>query len=284
MITVGQRTRHYLKDGRRSLIFVIALYSLSFCVFAQIALGFISFYNSHKEMAGDEISLFTEPDAPKNVQEILLAELQAIVPGTQIKEIDAKDLLDEEILKAVGSKKGLPTVFSVSFPVMTPWTSIEKIVHKVEELKSVSVVSANLEWIKKRGSIRQAVALAVCACGIPACLLVFLVIVAGTTRINNSLKTEQSLLLMLGAEGWNVRGPAVIVSSLAAFISSVIGGILFAITAFSSVPFLESAFEFVLMPPWEALLTVYGILTGMLVFVAAVSSYIQAGRTPPLKL
>ncbi len=284
MITVGQRTSRYFKDGRRSLLFVIALYSLSFCVFGQMALGFISFYNSHREMAGDEISLFTEPGAPPNVKELLLQELQAIVPGTEIQEIDAKELLDEEVLKAVGPKKGLPKVFSVTFPVMTPWASIEKIVQKVEELKSVSVVTANLEWIKKRGSIREAVALAVGACGIPGCLLVFLVIVAGTARINNHLKTEQGLLLMLGAQVWKVGGPSVLVAALAAFVSSIIGGILFAISAFASVPFLEQAFEIVLMPSWHAMLVVYAVLTGSLVLVAAVSSYIQAGRTNSLRL
>lgn len=283
MITVNQRAIHSLKQDKKTFWVVVALCSLAFCLLAHMSLIFISFYENHRTMTGDEISVFMEPGKKtEEAKKILMSQLDKLVPGSEIRLIPAKDILEEDILKLVGKEGKIPEIYAITFPISTPFTSIKEMVDVIEKIKEVSVVSANLDWIKKRYSLRQALALGAAAFGIPACGLVGLLFVVGIHRLNSFLKQDQALLLMLGARRWPVRGPLVEISCLVTVASSLIGSVLYFVTTYMSVPFLEEAFEVHLMPSLGANLLVCLLLTIGLVIYAAGCSYVTAGRTKPL--
>lgn len=283
MITVNIRAKRSLSSNLKSCWFVVCLFSLAFCLLCQMTLGFISFYQSHRSMSGDEISVFMEPGSnTKQMLKILDSRLQLLAPGATITSVSAKDLLKEDILKLVEKNGKVPEIFAIEFPISTPFASIEKMVSAVEEIKEVSLVSANLEWIKKRYTLREALALGVAVFGIPPLILMALIFVICITRLNYPLKQEQGLLLMLGGGSWVVRGPLIEISVLVTLISSLFGAILFFLTTYASVPFLEEAFEIKLLPEAGTNVLICILLAVFLSMYAAICAYITAGRTKPL--
>ncbi|WP_308512870.1 ABC transporter permease [uncultured Turicimonas sp.] len=283
MITVNVRAIRSLKQDKKSFWVVVALCSLAFCLLAHMSLIFISFYENHRTMTGDEISVFMEPGTKaEDAKKFLTSQLDQLAPGSEIRLIPPKDILEEDILKLIGKKDKIPDIYVITFPISTPFASIQQMVHVIAEAKDVSVVSANLDWIKKRYSLRQALALGAAAFGIPACALVGLLFVVGIHRLNSFLKHDQALLLMLGANRWQVSGPLVEIACAATLISSAIGSVLYFITTYVSVPLLEDAFEVHLLPSLGVNILICLFLTFVLVVYAAVCSYITAGRTKPL--
>lgn len=283
MITVNARAMHFLKQDKKSFWVVVVLCSLAFCLLAHMSLIFISFYENHRTMTGDEISVFMEPGTKtEEAKKFLTSQLDKLAPGSEMRLIPPTDILEEDMLKLIGKKDKIPEIYAITFPISTPFTSIEQMVHAISQAKEVSVVSANLDWIKKRYSLRQALALGAGAFGIPACALVGLLFVVGIHRLNSFLKPDQALLLMLGAKQWPVRGPLVEISCAATLVSSAIGSILYFITTYMSVPFLEDAFEVHLMPSLGVNVLICLFLTFVLVLYAAACAYITAGRIRPL--
>lgn len=96
-------------------------------------------------------------------------------PITELREIKPTDVLEKDILKLVGDRKKIPTILALQFPLDTRYIDIEGAVKAIEKVKGVEGVTANLDWIKKRHSLREAIAPrhvcfrgASCNAGLPA--------------------------------------------------------------------------------------------------------------------
>ena len=142
----------------------------------------------------------------------------------------------------------------------------------IEKVKGVEGVTANLDWIKKRHSLREAIALGMFAFGAPAVTLVCLLIFQNSLRLSAFLRGERELLLMLGASDWAVRGPQMIAAALSSVLGCIIGGVLL---------LLEEAFELTLMPHWSVFAAVYLSVSLATILLSVIVSYFIAGATTP---
>ena len=107
MITVNVRAIRSLKQDKKSFWVVVALCSLAFCLLAHMSLIFISFYENHRTMTGDEISVFMEPGTKaEDAKKFLTSQLDQLAPGSEIRLIPPKDILEEDILKLMEIKMG----------------------------------------------------------------------------------------------------------------------------------------------------------------------------------
>jgi len=184
-------------------------------------------------------------------------------------------------LKLVGDRKKIPTMLALQFPSDTRYIDIEGAVKSIEKVKGVEGVTANLDWIKKRHSLREAIALGMFAFGAPAVTLVCLLIFQNSLRLSAFLRGERELLLMLGASDWAVRGPQMIAAALSSVLGCIIGGVLLLVTTLASVPLLEEAFELTLMPHWSVFAAVYLSVSLATILLSVIVSYFIAGATTP---
>lgn len=180
-------------------------------------------------------------------------QIRALAPITELREIKPTDVLEKDILKLVGDRKKIPTILALQFPLDTRYIDIEGAVKAIEKVKGVEGVTANLDWIKKRHSLREAIALGMFAFGAPAVTLVCLLIFQNSLRLSAFLRSERELLLMLGASDWG--GPrSADDSSSFEFAARVHYRrcLAFGDDAYLG-PLLEEAFELTLMPHWSVL-------------------------------
>ena len=86
----------------------------------------------------------------EDAKKFLTSQLDKLAPGSEIRLIPPKDILEEDILKLIGKKTKIPDIYVITFPISTPFASIQEMVRcNLRRLKDVSVVSANLDWIKR---------------------------------------------------------------------------------------------------------------------------------------
>lgn len=60
MITMRDRVRRPIQANLKRFIFVVVVFSLALCLLGQIALSFYCFYDSHRGVMGDEVSVFLD--------------------------------------------------------------------------------------------------------------------------------------------------------------------------------------------------------------------------------
>ena len=142
-------------------------------------------------------------------------------------------------------------------------------------------MTAKLDGIKKRHSLREAISLGMFAFGAPAVTLVCLLIFQNSLRLSAFLRGERELLLMLGASDWAVRGPQMIAAALSSVLGCIIGGVLLLVTTLASVPLLEEAFELTLMPHRSVFAAVYLSVSFATILLSVMVSYFIAGATTP---
>lgn len=282
MITVYSRTRRSLNRGSKVFWFVVAVFSLSFCLLAQMSLTIFAFSHQHQDNRTEEMSVFIDSSLSQKAKEQLIEKISAAVEGSVVKPVEATEVLQEEIIKLVGNKGNIPSILSVQYPPTRKLEQIEASIKTLQALKGVEAVSTNLEWIQKRINLRKALALGIFAFCIPMIVLVGLLFIQGVIRLNSFMKHEQQLLMMLGGSSWPVRGPLIVASFIAAFLSCLFGGILYAITIHISIPLLEDAFEVHLMPFWYVNILGYLLLTAVVCLFVVFWAFIIGGRTKPL--
>ena len=230
---------------------------------------------------GDEVSVFLDSSLTDAQRKKAQEQIRALAPITEFREIKPTDVLEKDILKLVGDRKKIPTMLALQFPSDTRYIDIEGAVKSIEKVKGVEGVTANLDWIKKRHSLREAIALGMFAFGAPAVTLVFLLIFQNSLRLSAFLRGERELLLMLGASDWAVRGPQMIAAALSSVLGCIIGGVLLLVTTLASVPLLEEAFELTLMPHWSVFAAVYLSVSLATILLSVIVSYFIAGATTP---
>lgn len=283
MITMRDRVRRPLRANFKRFTFLVAVLSLAICLLGQVSMSFYSFYDSHRGAIEDEVSVFLSSALTKEQRETAENQIKALAPIATLREVKATDVLEKDILKLVGDKKRIPTILSLEFPLDTRYIDIEGAVKTIEQVKGVEGVTANLEWIKKRYSLREAIALGMTAFGAPAAALVVLLLFQTCLRLSTLLKQERELLLMLGANDWAVRGPQMIASAITAVAGCVGGGLLLLLTTVSAVPLLEHAFELTLMPRWDVFFGIYCCISLAIVILCVIFSYFVAGSSKPLR-
>ncbi len=280
MITMRDRVRRPIQANIKRFIFVVVVFSLALCLLGQIALSFYCFYDSHRGVMGDEVSVFLDSSLTDAQRKKAQDQIRALAPITELREIKPTDVLEKDILKLVGDRKKIPTILALQFPSDTRYIDIEGAVKSIEKVRGVEGVTANLEWIKKRHSLREAIALGMFAFGAPAATLVCLLIFQNSLRLSAFLRSERELLLMLGASDWAVRGPQMIAAA-SSVLGCVIGGVLLLVTTLASVPLLEEAFELTLMPHWSVFAAVYLSVSLVTILLSVIVSYFIAGATTP---
>ena len=280
MITMRDRVRRPIQANLKRFIFVVVVFSLALCLLGQIALSFYCFYDSHRGVMGDEVSVFLDSSLTDAQRKKAQEQIRALAPITEFREIKPTDVLEKDILKLVGDRKKIPTI-ALQFPSDTRYIDIEGAVKSIEKVKGVEGVTANLDWIKKRHSLREAIALGMFAFGAPAVTLVCLLIFQNSLRLSAFLRGERELLLMLGASDWAVRGPQMIAAALSSVLGCIIGGVLLLVTTLASVPLLEEAFELTLMPHWSVFAAVYLSVSLATILLSVIVSYFIAGATTP---
>ena len=281
MITMRDRVRRPIQANIKRFIFVVVVFSLALCLLGQIALSFYCFYDSHRGVMGDEVSVFLDSSLTDAQRKKAQDQIRALAPITELREIKPTDVLEKDILKLVGDRKKIPTILALQFPSDTRYIDIEGAVKSIEKVRGVEGVTANLEWIKKRHSLREAIALGMFAFGAPAATLVCLLIFQNSLRLSAFLRSERELLLMLGASDWAVRGPQMIAAAVSSVLGCVIGGVLLLVTTLASVPLLEEAFELTLMPHWSVFAAVYLSVFLVTILLSVIVSYFIAGATTP---
>lgn len=282
MITVYSRTKRSLKSGSKVFWFVVAVFSLSFCLLAQMSLTIFAFSHQHNGDRTEEMSVFIDSVLNQKAKDEIIAKIPTLIEGAVVKPVETKEVLQEDIIKLVGNKGKIPSILSVRYPATQSLETIENTIKSLESIKGVEAVSTNLDWLQKRQYLRKALALGIFAFCIPMIVLVGLLYVQGVIRLNSFMKNEQQLLMMLGGSNWPVRGPLIVASFIAAIISCVIGGLLYAITIYISIPLLENAFEVHLMPFWYVNILGYVLLTLVVCLFVVGWAFIIAGRTKPL--
>ena len=156
MITMRDRVRRPIQANLKRFIFVVVVFSLALCLLGQIALSFYCFYDSHRGVMGDEASVFLDPSLTDAQRKKAQEQIRALAPITELREIKPTDVLEKDILKLVGDRKKIPTILALQFPLDTRYIDIEGAVKAIEKVKGVEGVTANLDWIKKRHSLREA--------------------------------------------------------------------------------------------------------------------------------
>lgn len=282
MITVYSRTKRSLRSGSRVFWFVVAVFSLSFCLLAQMALTVFAFSHQHREVRTEEMSVFIDSTLDQKAKEELIQKIGSYIDNSVVKPVETNEVLQEEIIKLVGNKGKIPAILSVQYPSTMGLENIKKAIKDIKSTRGVEAVSTNLEWLQKRLDLREALALGIIAFCVPMILLVLLLYVQGVIRLNSFMKKEQQLLLMLGGSIWPVRGPLIVASFIAALLGCVLGGLLYGITIYVSIPLLENAFEVHLMPFWYINALGYVLLTLAVCCFVVGWAFIIAGRAKPL--
>ena len=150
MITMRDRVRRPIQANLKRFIFVVVVFSLALCLLGQIALSFYCFYDSHRGVMGDEVSVFLDSSLTDAQRKKAQEQIRALAPITEFREIKPTDVLEKDILKLVGDRKKIPTMLALQFPSDTRYIDIEGAVKSIEKVKGVEGVTANLDWIKKR--------------------------------------------------------------------------------------------------------------------------------------
>ena len=172
-------------------------------------------------------------------------------------------------------------ILALQFPADVSVSEMREHAADIKKMKGVEAVTANFEWIEKRHTLREAIALGMFAFGAPAATLVCLLIFQNSLRLSAFLRSERELLLMLGASDWAVRGPQMIAAAVSSVLGCVIGGVLLLVTTLASVPLLEEAFELTLMPHWSVFAAVYLSVSLVTILLSVIVSYFIAGATTP---
>ena len=283
MISVKERALRLLNKGKKDFWLVVAVLSLSFCLVGQVMMSLYSFYLAHRGVIGDEVSIFVDSTLNKQRTDAVLKGIQEVSPEADLREIQPADVLEKDILRLVEAKKKVPLIIAMQFPRSTHVEAIKEAVTSIEKIKGVEAVTANFDWIKKRHSLREAIAIGIGALAVPTVLLVCMLIYQTGLRLRSFMKEEQMLLLMLGAGRFAVCGPQLLIAFWASGLSCLIGVLLLSVTMWLSVPLLESAFEVTLLPPLTSCLLICLLTACAMIFLTVLSSFLSSGQSQALK-
>ncbi len=283
MISTAERAKRSLKTGKRTFFLVVAILSLAFCLLGQMVLSFYSFYQAHRGVMGDEATIFIDPTLNDKETEKLVQKIQSLTPASSMREIQPADVLEKDILKLVEARKKVPLILALQFPADVSVSEMREHAADIEKMKGVDAVTANFEWIEKRHTLREAIALGIIALAVPTVLLVAMLIVQSSLRLRSFMIDEQRLFGMLGASRFSICAPQMLVALWASLLSCLFGSMLLALSLWSSIPLLEEAFEVKLLADVQTCAAVIALIALVTIFATVFSSMVAASLTKPLK-
>lgn len=283
MISTAERAKRSLKTGKRTFFLVVAILSLAFCLLGQMVLSFYSFYQAHRGVMGDEATIFIDPTLNDKETEKLVQKIQSLTPASSMREIQPADVLEKDILKLVEARKKVPLILALQFPADVSVSEMREHAADIEKMKGVEAVTANFEWIEKRHTLREAIALGIIALAVPTVLLVAMLIVQSSLRLRSFMIDEQRLFGMLGASRFSICAPQMLVALWASLLSCLFGSMLLALSLWSSIPLLEEAFEVKLLADVQTCAAVIALIALVTIFATVFSSMAAASLTKPLK-
>lgn len=283
MISVAERAKRSLKTGKRVFFLVVAILSLAFCLLGQMVLSFYSFYQTHRGVMGDEATIFIDPTLNDKETEKLVQKIQGLIPASSMREIQPADVLEKDILKLVEARKKVPLILAIQFPADVSVSVMRSHTADIEKMKGVEAVAANFEWIEKRHTLREAIALGIIALAVPTVLLVAMLIVQSSLRLRSFMSDEQRLFSMLGASRISICAPQMLVAFWASSLSCLFGTTLLTLSLWSSIPLLEEAFEVKLLADVQTCAAVIALIALVTIFATVFSSMVAASLTKPLK-
>lgn len=283
MISTAERAKRSLKTGKRTFFLVVAILSLAFCLLGQMVLSFYSFYQAHRGVMGDEATIFIDPTLNDKETEKLVQKIQSLTPASSMREIQPADVLEKDILKLVEARKKVPLILALQFPADVSVSEMREHADDIEKMKGVEAVTANFEWIEKRHTLREAIALGIIALAVPTVLLVAMLIVQSSLRLRSFMIDEQRLFGMLGASRFSICAPQMLVALWASLLSCLFGSMLLALSLWSSIPLLEEAFEVKLLADVQTCAAVIALIALVTIFATVFSSMAAASLTKPLK-
>lgn len=283
MISTAERAKRSLKTGKRTFFLVVAILSSAFCLLGQMVLSFYSFYQAHRGVMGDEATIFIDPTLNDKETEKLVQKIQSLTPASSMREIQPADVLEKDILKLVEARKKVPLILALQFPADVSVSEMREHADDIEKMKGVEAVTANFEWIEKRHTLREAIALGIIALAVPTVLLVAMLIVQSSLRLRSFMIDEQRLFGMLGASRFSICAPQMLVALWASLLSCLFGSMLLALSLWSSIPLLEEAFEVKLLADVQTCAAVIALIALVTIFATVFSSMAAASLTKPLK-
>ena len=283
MISTAERAKRSLKTGKRTFFLVVAILSLAFCLLGQMVLSFYSFYQAHRGVMGDEATIFIDPTLNDKETEKLVQKIQSLTPASSMREIQPADVLEKDILKLVEARTKVPLILALQFPADVSVSEMREHAADIKKMKGVEAVTANFEWIEKRHTLREAIALGIIALAVPTVLLVAMLIVQSSLRLRSFMSDEQRLFGMLGASRFSICAPQMLVAFWASLLSCLFGSMLLALSLWGSIPLLEEAFEVKLLADVQTCAAVIALIALMTIFATVFSSMVAASLTKPLK-
>ena len=211
MISTAERAKRSLKTGKRTFFLVVAILSLAFCLLGQMVLSFYSFYQAHRGVMGDEATIFIDPTLNDKETEKLVQKIQSLTPASSMREIQPADVLDKDILKLVEARKKVPLILALQFPADVSVSEMREHAADIKKMKGVEAVTANFEWIEKRHTLREAIALGIIALAVPTVLLVAMLIVQSSLRLRSFMSDEQRLFDLCASDAGCLLGFAAFV-------------------------------------------------------------------------
>lgn len=243
MIGVFERCRRTLRNHRKRFLFAILIQASVICMVAQAVLAYLCMENWEAFRSKDEVTVFLDSKISADNRKSVLEKLQALNPKLTISKLDTKELLSGRLPDLIRKGGTLPEAHLVLFPSKTAIAEIQETVKKIEALKGISAVAADIEWMEKRRQVGKMAMGGSAILALPLFLLTILIFGQSTARIASIFMEEGAVLKMLGARGFFVSGPLLLASTMSWFYSFMIGAGLFLITTLVGLSVILEALE-----------------------------------------
>jgi len=210
---------------------------------AQAVLAYLCMENWEAFRSKDEVTVFLDSKISADNRKSVLEKLQALNPKLTISKLDTKEILSGRLPDLIRKGGALPEAYLVLFPSKTVIAEIQETVKKMEALKGINAVAADIEWMEKRRQVGKMAMGGSAILALPLFLLTILIFGQSTARIASIFMEEGAVLKMLGARGFFVSGPLLLASTMSWFYSFMIGAGLFLITTLVGLSVILEALE-----------------------------------------
>ena len=243
MIGVVERCRRTLKNHKKRFFFAVLILACVICMVAQAVLAYLYMENWEAFRSKDEVTVFLDQKLSADNRKAALEKLQALNPKLVVSKLDTKEILSGRLPDLIRKGGALPEAYLVLFPSKTPIAEIQETVKKMEALKGISAVAADIEWMDKRREVGKMAMGGSAILALPLLLLAILTFGQSTARIASCFVEEGAVLKMLGARRFFVSGPLFLASTMSWFYSFIFGTVLFLITTLVGLSVILEALE-----------------------------------------
>lgn len=243
MIGITERCKRTLRNHKKRFLFAVLIQACVICMVAQAVLAYLCMENWEAFRSKDEVTIFLDQKISADNRKTALEQLQALNPKLAVSQLNTKEILSGRLPDLIRKGGALPEAYLVLFPSKTAIAEIQETVKKMEAIKGINAVAADIEWMEKRRQVGKMAMGGSAILAIPLLLLAFLTFGQSTARIASIFTKEGAVLKMLGARGVFVSGPLFLASAMSWLYSFLIGAALFLITTLIGLSVILDALE-----------------------------------------